>query len=348
MAVGMRRRNLDPVRRRPGGGRARGVLRLVIVIVLLIVVVTAVRSVLRSSDTGPDNRLVYVDQVRPSIDTSTRLGASLDDLRQNGARLGADGLRRSLDRLVTENAAVFDTVEVIRPPSSLDASRGLLLAALKARSVAVTRIAGALGDKLAPDAPTDPVITAIVDAGRDLVVADRAYELFTESLPEEAKSAAPASRWVGESDVWDRPSVSAFIASLRANASVAPVHDVGIVTVVTEPTSVGKEGEARIIPDTKTLIVRVVVANLGNAPEKRVSVEAVATSLGGLNVGRQFVDLDPGQRRTVELKLTVAPGDPISVTIKVGPVSGETNLSDNEVQPAMLFVRRGAAPEADG
>lgn len=339
MAVATRRRSLDPGRR-PRSARRRGLLRLLVLVTVVVLMSMAVRSIIRTSDTGPDARLAYVDQVRPHIDASTRQGAALADIRENGASLGADGLRRSLDRLVASTAATFDAVADIEPPADVDASRGLLLASMKARATAVERLAGVLQNELTPETPTDPVVDALVAAGDDLRVSDRAYGLFVESLPEVARAAAPASTWVGSTDAWDSASVSAFVASLRANASVAPIHDVGIVTVVTDPAPVGTEGDAEVIPETSSLRLSVVVANLGNATEKRVAVEAVATSVGGMNVGRQFVDLEPGQRKTVELRLRLAPGDPTTVTVKAVPVGGETNVSDNEVQPPLQFVRR--------
>lgn len=338
MAVAARRRSLDPARR-PRSGRRRGLLRLLVLVTALLLTASAVRSIVRSSRTaGPDERVVYVDQVRPTIDASTRQGAALNELR-NGPTHGADGLRRSTERLAAEAKASYAEVVQVDAPAELDASRGLLLASLRARQAAVERIATALVT-LSADAPTDPVIEGLIEAGRDLSVSDRAYELFAESLPAKARSAAPASTWVGDSDAWDRASVAAFIASLRASASVSPIHDVGLITVIPTPTPVGKEGENEILPQTKTLSLQVVVANVGNAAEKRVAVEAVATSAGGMNVARQFVDLAPGQRRTVTLALKVAPGDPITVTVKVGAVSGETNLSDNEVQPPLRYIRR--------
>lgn len=326
--------------RRPPSSRRRGLLRLLVLITAVVVLVSGVRSVIRTSDTGPDTRLAYVDKVRPHIDASTQQGAALAELREGAASLGADGLRRSLDTLVASTEATYDEVAAVSPPPDIDASRGLLLAALKARAVGVQRIGAVLSTGLTPDTPTDQAISALVEAGGDLGVSDRAYNLFVESLPKVARGAAPASSWVGSADTWDRASVSAFVASLRASASVSPVHDVGIVTVVTDPAPVGKDGEAEVIPQTKTLRLQVVVANLGNAPEKRVAVEAVATSAGGMNVGRQFVDLEPGQRKTVELRLTLAAGDPVTVTVAAKPVPGEANLSDNEVQPPLRLIRR--------
>lgn len=343
MAVATRRRSLDPPRRgaRRGPHRRRRGLRFLVLASVAVLLVTAVRSILRgSNEAGPDPRLAYVDQVRPHVDASTRQGAALADLRRSGRDLGPDGLRRSLTRLVESTAATYEAASAVGPPDELDAARGLLLATLKARQMGVSRFADALGTELGPGTPTEPVIEAVVAAGSDLLVADRAYLLFVNSLPEAVRGAAPASTWVGEGDDWDRPAVSAFIASLRASASVAPIHDVGVVTVVSDPAPVGRDGEAEVLAQTDQLRLSVVVANLGNAPERQVAVEAVATSVGGMNVARQFVDLEPGQRRTVELRLRLAPGNPTTVTVKAVPVAGEANLSDNEVQPPLQYVRR--------
>ncbi|MGH9149445.1 MAG: hypothetical protein ACRD0F_03810, partial [Acidimicrobiales bacterium] len=67
--------------------------------VALSLLVLMVNSVMASGEGGPDRRLVYLDEVRPAIDRSSRQGADLDDLRGRGAEIGRDGLRARVERL---------------------------------------------------------------------------------------------------------------------------------------------------------------------------------------------------------------------------------------------------------
>jgi uncharacterized protein YfaS (alpha-2-macroglobulin family) len=104
-----------------------------------------------------------------------------------------------------------------------------------------------------------------------------------------------------------------------------------VLTVSTDPVPVGMDGTVnRVLPLVKTVRLQVVVANAGNVEEKRVTVEAVATSTGGLDTARQFVDLAPGQRSTVTLALQPSPVGVIELKVRAGPVETEANVADNE------------------
>jgi hypothetical protein len=156
-------------------------------------------------------------------------------------------------------------------------------------------------------------------------------------MPVSARKTLPASTWVPDDSKWGRPEMAALVSTVRASASSTPVHDVAVVTVAPSPDPVGAEGPAQVLPRSKTLRLDVVVANSGNAPEKRVAVEAVGTSAGGLDTARQFVDLAPGQRQTVALTLHPAAGDNLDVRVRAGPVTGEDKTGDNEVGIAYLI-----------
>jgi uncharacterized protein YfaS (alpha-2-macroglobulin family) len=109
------------------------------------------------------------------------------------------------------------------------------------------------------------------------------------------------------------------------------VRDLTVLTVTTDPVPVGMDGEVnRVLPVSKTLKLQVVVANAGNLAEKRVPVEAVVTSQGGLDTARQFVDLAPGQRATVTLSLRPSPVGVLELKVHAGPLEGEGSIADNE------------------
>ena len=59
---------------------------------------------------------------------------------------------------------------------------------------------------------------------------------------------------------------------------------------------------------------------------------------GTSDTARNFVDLEPGQRATVDVgNVRLAPGKAV-LTVRLVPVEGETSLSDNE-QTRSLVVR---------
>jgi hypothetical protein len=291
--------------------------------------VVAVNSIITSSARGPDEAVAYADGVRPAVDRSTRQAAAVEDLRGQAGQLPAEGLRRALDRLTRESATLVDQVRRVNPPSELDVVHGLLVTTLATRDAALERFAGALTAE--QSAPVEDAIQALEAVGRDLAVSDRAYQLFLDGLPGPARETMPPSIWVIDATKWARPEMAALVSTVRASGSSVPVHDVALVTITPTPTPVGlAEDGKQILPRMRTLRLDVVVANAGNAEAKRVAVEAVITLVGGMDTARQFVDLAPGQRQTVVLVLTPAAGPDASVQVRVGPVTGEDRLADNE------------------
>jgi hypothetical protein len=96
-----------------------------------------------------------------------------------------------------------------------------------------------------------------------------------------------------------------------------------------------------VLPVAKNLRLQIVVTNTGNEAEKRLTVSATITpaAIGPTDTARDFIDLAPGQRRTVVLgTLRPAVNTPFSLTVRIDPVEGETNVSDNE--KTMTYVMR--------
>ena len=148
--------------------------------------------------------------------------------------------------------------------------------------------------------PPDGAIKALTAAGTDLVTADRAYQLFVDSLPPAVRqqSTMPVSLWVTDSQLWQQPDVAGFITTLRSGAALAPVHDLSLLFVATDPAPVGTDGQISLLPATSAITVRLVVADVGNEAERHVTVTA---ELGGApgrgpETVRHVVDLSTGQR----------------------------------------------------
>lgn len=304
--------------------------RMILLALLATVVVLAVNSIVSSSAEGPDPAVSFADRVRPAVDRSTRQGIALEDLRASAGDLGTEGLQRGVERLVRESRALVAQVEEAPASGELRAAHGLLLTCLTTRAEALTRLHDTLTGRF-ENGPPDQAIDALVAVGDDLAVSDRAYLLFLDDLSDEARSTMPESRWLVDPTRYERPEMAAFVGTLRAGASLAPVRDLALLTVSTDPAPVGLDGPVnKVLPLAKTLRLQVVVANAGNVEEKRVAVEAVVTSQGGMDTARQFVDLTAGQRATVELAVQPSAVGVIELKVRAVPVEAEANLADNE------------------
>lgn len=185
------------------------------------------------------------------------------------------------------------------------------------------------------EGPVDPAVDALVQAGEEMLAADRTYDVFLDALPRPEGVTAPllpASSWASDPDMWTRPELHAFVTSIRSSTTPTPVHDVGVLTVTTDPLAVATEGNTAVLPLVRTLRLDIVVANTGNSPEEAVPVVATLIGPAGeVDTARDFVDLAPGQRRSVPLGgLRPVPGGPSTLTVVIGPVEGEASIPDNE------------------
>jgi hypothetical protein len=325
------------------GRRRRRQPRWIVLAVMLTVLVLAVNAAVSSRSKEPSRhleRLAYLDAVRPQVQSSNDQGAELADLRDKATELGRAGITKRMERLRRESAAVVAAVRDAEPPGSLEGTNSLLVATMVARARSVATIEQSLKDALGTQ-PPGPAVGALVQAGADLVTADRTYELFVRALPagEGKEAALPRSTWVSDGGLWDRPAVTAFVTTLRSTETLAAVHDVAVVLVNSDPAPLGREGEADLMAVGRTIRLQIVVANVGNEAEKKVTVVATLTGAdGAADMAREFVNLAPGQRRTVTLGgLRPPAAQPVTLTVSVGPVPGETQTDTNQITRQLVF-----------
>ena len=316
--------------------------RLLLLGALLTLLVFAVSAASSRSD-GPSARLAqlaYLDRVRPAVERSTEQGADLVRVRDEAARLGRAAVGRRLQRVTADARSVLRLVRGADPPDSLETSHNLLVATMAIRARAAEDVRDALTRALGTD-PADPAVEALVQAGRHLTTSDGTYRVFLDSIPRidgKPAGAMPASEWVRNGEGWTAGELSAFVRFLRASASLAPVHDLAVALVTTDPAAVGSEGATSILPAVRSLRLQIVVANVGNEAEKRVPVVATLTADGVSDTARDFVDLAPGQRATVVLGgLRPVAGAASTLSVTIGPAEGETRLEDNTLPMPIVF-----------
>lgn len=330
MVVARRRR-----RRRP-----------IVPVLALVLTVVVLATWAAGGDKGDNERasaLAWLDAIRPSVERSTQLGLEFADVRASVAQLDRPALTRRLDRLVKEARAVVGDVSRAEFPPSIGDARALVVSTMVIRARAVEAMRPALEAALGTGPPAEAA-AALAAVGSDLAAADRTYELFVEAVPSAQRVAVVPSKWITQGDLWDPAALDVFVRSLRASRQPGPVHDVAVVTVGLDPPAVAKEGAADVLPVTRSLRLEVVVANVGNVAESRVTVVAILTLPDGtVDTARQFMSLDPGQRQVVQLGgLAPVAGASMPLTVRVEPVEGETAVADNE-QARTIVVRDPAA-----
>ncbi|MGI8684392.1 MAG: hypothetical protein ACR2MO_04765 [Acidimicrobiales bacterium] len=310
---------------------------------LATVVVLLVNVAFSSSDTPSRRRaqLAYLDDVRPQIDLSTAQGESIAKVRTEAINLGQEGATRRVGRIVRDADAVLAAVRRAKPPDGLSTAHSILVATFAIRARVASSVAAGLTAALTAG-PPEPAVDALVQAGEEMLAADQTYKVFVDALPTPTGVTAPllpASTWAAEPQLWARPELAAFVASIRSSTTLTAVHDVGVLTVVTDPVQVATEGNASVLPLVKTLRLHIVVANTGNSPEKAVPVVATLIGPAGeVDTARDFVDLAPGKSRAVPLGgLRPVPGGPSTLTVMVGPVEGEASFPDNERSLALVL-----------
>jgi hypothetical protein len=229
------------------------------------------------------------------------------------------------------------------------AAAGLLETCLLTRSEAVNALRNALIPVLLSGAGppggtngADPVLTAIETAGDDLQVSDQAYLPFTRALPKLGVT-MPPSAWAADPSPYQSNAAQVFLTSLRSSLSTTPIHELKIYSITTAPAAVSSQGGTEVLPDAAAMAVTVVVADVGNQPEKDLTVTASIAPGGSSSSVRDFVDLTPGQAHTIEGMgpLTPPQGVPVTLTVTVAPPAGSPTAT---VTQAQMFMMPGATP----
>ena len=309
----------------------------------------------------------WIDKILPIVATSTAEGQQVAALWTGGLGMTAPELTAELDQVAKGTTNVYNSVVRLRPPVTLAGPAGLLEACLLARSQAAAALRSAFSQALgaatqaapagssptsaspppASATATSPVVTvltvpspatsvpstvdapatAIQTAGTDLQVGDQAYQLFARSLPAKLGVTMPPSVWLANPLPYQSQAAQVFLASLQNTINTAPVHELKIYSVSTSPPPVSTQGAVQVLPDSSAMTVTIVVADVGNQPEKNLTVTAaISPSAKGAASVRDFVDLLPGQARSIVGLGPLNPpqGPPFTLTITVTPPAGST------------------------
>ncbi|MDP9073678.1 MAG: hypothetical protein M3N98_05775 [Actinomycetota bacterium] len=297
---------------------------------LLVLVINTAMSARTAAPARQLAEQTYLDQALPGIQDSSQQGREIDLVRTQALQLSGTTITSRVAAVLAESERSLASVERLNPPASAKTAHALLVAALDMRTVGVKALGDAIGTALSGQ-PITTGVQALADVGLDFEAADRAYSLFEQAMPA-AGAPVPHSRWVVDTTVYSPASLSVFVASLRNAGSLAPVHDVSVAVVTTDPAPVNLLGPVEILPIAKQLNVQIVVANTGNQSEKNLTVSATVapSTIGPTQMVRNFVDLSPGLTKTVSMGgLKIPAGQPVTLTVRIDSAPGETNVADN-------------------
>jgi hypothetical protein len=305
------------------------------------VVVLAVNAAMSARSPAPARQLAeqsYMDQVLPAIQGSTQQGQDIDSVRAQALTLSATVITTRLNQVVGDAQGTLSTVEHLTPPKDLQTAHDLLVATLAIRVRAAQALAQAMTGALSGN-PVQTAVNAFTNAAADFTAGDLTYQLFLKSPPP-IGGPLPPSAWLTDSSAYTPANLTVFVASLKSATTLAPVHDTSVVVVTTDPAAVGMEGTTEVLPTSKSLNLQIVVANIGNQPEKNLTVSAIIAPsyYGPTQMVRNFVDLAPGQRQTVDLGgLRAQPNIPTVLTVKIDTVPAEVNVTDNTMSISFVM-----------
>ena len=336
-----------PTRRSaPMLGPRRGPLRPVVVVLVALTVLWVGTIVLAENHTSPGEArteaLAYLDKVRPIIERSSATGRDVAALRENAVMLERGILERQLSRVQTEADGVLADARAVTSSEGGALAQDLLVGALGGRAMAVRGLRAGLDQALNLEASPLPAVQALTDVGRDLAAADGAYRLFGRNLPTGADP-PPDSRWVTDAESWSAPVLGALVTAMRNSKNLAPVHDLAVLVAAPDPGPVGKEaGGVLVLAQVRAIDLQVVVANQGNQVETDVPVTAMTQPFDGSPGARVrvAVDLDPGQRRSLDMPELATPpaGATFAIIVRVGAAPDSKPVDDEF--PARQYVLR--------
>lgn len=170
----------------------------------------------------------------------------------------------------------------------------------------------------------DPQVNALVTAGQDFQISDRAYQLFAQRLPAVGVT-APVSSWAADPNQYQQASLQVFLADLVNTASGQPVHQVVIAAVTLNPSPLNVQGGVEVLVPTKVVSVSVVVKDTGTERENNLAVQVSINPSAGNAVFQEIISPDAGTAFNAQLgPLNPKPGAVTTMTITVTPPTGST------------------------
>lgn len=296
----------------------------------LVAVLVAVGATLSSGDSGE----VFVEDLRKETEAVAAVAGPYRDMLAGVAGMG----RLELDDLTGD---VLDTLTAATAASEESDAPGDLVGAVEIYRLALAswtsgvtafRDAALAAVDSSPGVPVEDLLT---DALLDMRAGDRLYVRFLDAagrpdLPHPVVGYASLSLLPDPFPIVS--SSESIAASARQPGNpLALLRSVGIEQVATEPEWVLDTEDALVVPDTTSLVFKVVVANKGNAASEPTQATLVLrSSSGATELTAEVGALAAGTSSTVTLPAApVIPGTSYEVEVRLGLADGDVDPEDN-------------------
>lgn len=299
-----------------------------------------------------DEYASYMNSVQPIAQSSaSALTAYANQLGSSKLTLG--GLQSKLDLWSRQQQEDYNSALRLVPPASLQAAHQEVLATLQLRAIGLAGLANTLataGSKSSTQVAGDLAKQAQLLSASDLVWSQLFRLPATETLKKLKVQGviAPPSQIVTNPVVISPHSFSEVYSRLHAtnpSGKVTGLH--GSELLGTEAVSGGQTKTLTTSSPTTVdvaadLAFKVSFKDAGNFQEVKVPVTLRVTIFGKtvLNKTEHVPSIQPGETRTVSftnLDLSNAFSGQATVSVAVGGVPGETNLSDNHASYPVFF-----------
>jgi hypothetical protein len=312
--------------RRSSGGR-----RILIVALLVTLVVLLVDASIKSRSPAPVRQLAeeaWLDQALPLIRASTVQGDQIDTLVSNGLHLPAGTIASTAKQTASAAASTYREATKLGAPSTISAAAGLLDACLLVREQAAKQVARVMVATLsgpATSAAATSNATSLSSAAQSFQVADKAYQLFTNSLSG-LDVHLPSSQWAKDPALYQSPRLTVYLQALRNATNLTPLHHLEVVSLSTDPQAESLDGATQVLPLMSHLSVALVVANVGNQTERNLTVTATIQPAVQDPVAREYVStLAPGTAQALTVGYLYPPsGTVVTLTVTVTGPTGST------------------------
>ncbi|HEV2074730.1 MAG TPA: hypothetical protein VGR10_00665 [Thermoleophilaceae bacterium] len=314
---------------------------------LLLLLVIATRGCL---DARADRAYSeYASDVEALSNESLQQSQSLFEVLRGGGEQEAVDLQTSVNSFRTQADQLVERARELDPPDRLTTADRFLSYSLEFRRDGLAGIATALPTALGEE-DRDAATARIAREMREFLVSDvlfdgRVAPEVREGLRE--RDLAPESELGGGEflpgvDWLEESTVSERLSTLREGpgevAAGARGLALGVVTAGGETLS---EGAPTQVSAEQDLAFSVQVQNQGAVPEEEVEVSiSITGGAAPLAVERTLESIPAGGAETATLPLADTPptGRPVTVTIRVEPVEGESRTDDNESSFPATFV----------
>jgi hypothetical protein len=211
--------------------------------------------------------------------------------------------------------------------------------------VAGSSVAGQ-GTGTAPLFTSTQATDRMAAAGLLLARADSTYRAVRLDVRRDrGRYRLPASVWITNSQPWQLGALAEQIDLIGTSGSLAVVHDLTLQTVRLDPpalpTAVSTAQGTSVLSPTTSILVTVVLSNLGSVDESHAAVQfSLAPQSGGSAVTtvRRVAVRSGGSVTLDTVRFTVKPGNTYQLTVSVVPPAGQAPSANGEVSQTLQIA----------